>query len=71
MSDEQIAEKQQQLLRAMAANNRKMAQDQRAHEDRVQTRIREMKEKRQRGVDQIFMNMEQQKFTLEKKHQVG
>ena len=71
LSDEQLAEQQQQLLREMAANNRKMAADQRAHEDRVQARIREMKQKRQRGVDEIFTKMERQKTTLEQKHRVS
>ena len=36
MSDAQIAEQQQELMRRMAKSNQKLAAEQRAHEDRVQ-----------------------------------
>ena len=71
LSDEQIAEKQQQLVREMQANNRKKAEDQRAHEDRVQERIRLLKEKRPRAVDEIFKTMDRQKTVLDQKHRVS
>ena len=68
LTDDQIAQKQEQLMRAMTESNRKMAEEQRAHEDRVQERIRRMKEKRQRGVGESFETLERQQTTLQKRH---
>lgn len=52
-------------MRDAAARNRQVAMEQRIHEERLQKRLQEMKQKRHLGVQEIFETMERQRSDLE------
>ena len=64
MSEEKISEAQKQLMRDVAARNRTIAMEQKLHEDRLQRRIQEMKQRRNMGVQEVMETMERQRSNL-------
>ena len=64
LTDEKINETQKQLMRDVAARNRTIAMEQKMHEDRLQRRIQEMKQRRNMGVQEVMETMERQRSNL-------